>query len=34
MSSDIFTTIEAFGSTSLVENGSNYFLDPVRRAGG
>ncbi len=27
MSSDEVTTIEAFGSTSLVQDGSNYFLD-------
>src|ERR1700692_5156570 len=26
MSGVVFTTIEAFGSTSLVEGGSNYFL--------
>src|SRR5262245_65091521 len=28
MSSDVFTTIEGFGSTKLVQNGSNYLLDP------
>src|SRR6516225_730461 len=28
MSSDLFTTIEGFGATSLVESGSNYFLYP------
>ncbi|HSU06543.1 MAG TPA: hypothetical protein VLI93_13295, partial [Acetobacteraceae bacterium] len=27
MSSDAFTTIEAYGSITLVQNGSNYFLD-------
>ena len=28
MSNDVFTTIEAFGMTSLVEDGSNYWLYP------
>src|SRR5258706_427776 len=28
MDNGVFTTIEGFGSTSLVEVGSNYFLDP------
>jgi Ca2+-binding RTX toxin-like protein len=28
MSSVVFTTIEAFGSTRLVQGGSNYFLQP------
>ena len=28
MSSDVFTTIEGFGSTRLVQGGSNYFLYP------
>src|SRR6266436_5708680 len=27
-SSDVFITIEGFGSTRLVEDGSNYFLHP------
>src|SRR5438132_901481 len=34
MMNDVFTTIEAFGSTSLVEVGSNYFLDPVGGSSG
>jgi len=29
MSTVVFTPIEAFGSTSLVESGSNYFLQPT-----
>src|SRR2546430_16846224 len=34
MTNDVFTTIEAFGSTSLVEVGSNYFLYPVGGSSG
>jgi hypothetical protein len=34
MMNDVFTTIEAFGSTSLVEVGSNYFLYPVGGSSG
>ena len=34
MSNNVVTTIESFGSTSLVEDGSNYFLYPNGGVGG
>src|SRR5436305_185600 len=34
MSNNVVTTIEGYGATTLVESGSNYFLNPNSGSGG